>query len=217
MTKNVRVATIAVLLAISCSATLAQEAPGKFDIGLRGSVLLGDGVPANDILGFGVIARYRLNKGWFLGAGIDRYEYDFEHPAKLVGLVQDPNESDIDAAADSTVINFLAGKLYNETDHGFDWFWSAGIGFTTPNVDDVSGPTDTGGMFDITFDVGSEIHVMGTIGTSYNFSSSWSTSFSARIEHHFMDILVTDRVTGNTAQIDSQTPIGAYISLNYKF
>ena len=59
--------------------------------------------------------------------------------------------------------------------------------------------------------------LIGIIGSSYNFSEKWSTSFAARIEHHFMDVLVTDTVTGNTFQIDSQSPLGAYISLNYKF
>lgn len=201
----------------SCTLAFSQDDESNFEIGLRANVLLGDGVPANDILGFGVIGRYPLRNGWFIAATIDTYEYDFENPTKIVGLRQDPNVDVIDALADSTVLGAAIGRLYNKTEHGFDWFWSMGIGFASPNIDDVSGPTDSGGTFDITFDVGNEIHLMGTVGTSYNFSESWSTSFSARIEHHFMDILVTDTVTGNTAQIDSQSPMGAYLSLNYKF
>ena len=205
------------IIVFSCSFAVAKDDESKFDVGLRGNVLLGDGVPANDILGFGVIARFKLNNGWFIGAGLDTYAYDFEHPANLVGLRQDPDLPAIDASAENTVINASIGRLHNETDHGFDWFWTLGVGFASPTVDDVSGPTDTGGMFDITFDVSHEIHLMGTIGSSYNFSEKWSTSFAARIEHHFMDVLVTDTVTGNTFQIDSQSPLGAYISLNYKF
>lgn len=195
----------------------SQADESKFELGLRANVLLGDGVPANDILGAGVIGRYRLNNGWFIGAGLDSYEYDFERPYELVGVEQDPNVDVIDAAADSTVLSGSFGRLNNETDRGFDWFWTLGIGFASPDVEDVSGPTDTGGTFDLTFDVGNEIHLMATLGTSYNFSSSWSTSFAARLEHHFMDILITDSVTGNTATIDSQSPVGAYWSLNYRF
>jgi len=205
------------IIAFSCSFAVAEDDESNFDIGLRGNVLLGDGVPANDILGFGVIARYKLNNGWFIGAGLDSYAYDFEHPADLVGLRQDPDLPAIDASAENTVLNASIGHLYNETDRGFDWFWTLGIGFASPTVDDVSGPTDTGGTFDMTFDVSDEIHLMGTIGSSYNFSEKWSAGFAARIEHHFMDVLVTDTVTGNTFQIDSQSPLGAYISLNYKF
>jgi len=208
---------LAVAAALFCAPVFSQDDATRFEVGLRANVLLGDGVPSNDILGYGLIGRYPLNNGWFIGGTLDTYEYDFEHPTKIVGISQDPNVDVIDALADSTVLGAAFGRLYNSTDRGFDWYWSLGIGFASPNVEDVSGPTDTGGTFDLTFDVGNEIHLMGTLGTSYNFSESWSTSFSARIEHHFMDVLVTDTVTGSSAKIDSQSPMGAYLSLNYKF
>ncbi len=208
---------LAVFTTLVLMTGLSQAEDSKFEIGLRGNVLLGDGVPANDILGLGVIGRYRLNNGWFIGAGLDTYNYDYERPWKIVGLRQDPNVATIDASADNTVLSGSLGRLYNETDHGFDWFWTLGLGFGSANVDDVAGPTDTGGTFDMTFDVGSEIHVMATLGSSYNFSENWSTSFTARVEHHFMDVLITDRVSGNIAKIDSQSPLGAYLSLNYRF
>lgn len=195
----------------------AYSDEARYEIGLRANVLLGDGVPANDILGAGVIARYRLTNGWFIGAGIDTYAFDYERPWRIVGLAQDPNVATIDASADSTVLNGSIGRLYNETNHGFDWFWTLGIGFASVNVDDVVGPTDTGEAFDIMTDAGSEIHLMATLGSSYNFSDSWSASFAARVEHHFMDVLITDRVSGNTAKLDSQSPIGAFFSLNYRF
>ena len=209
-----RAATIFALVLLA--GTVAAE-DSKFEVGLRANVLLGDGTPANDILGLGVMGRYRLNDGWFVGAGIDTYAYDYERPWKILGLRQDPNVPTIDAAADSTVFNGSFGRLYNETDHGFDWFWSLGLGFASPGVDDVVGPTDAGSTFDIRTDVGSEIHLMATLGSSYNFSKSWSTSFSARVEHHFMDVLITDQVSGDTAKIDSQSPIGAFWSLSYRF
>ena len=172
---------------------------------------------ANDILGFGVIGRYKLRDGWFIGAALDSYEYDFERPAKVVGITQDPAPGVIDADGSYTSISGSIGRIYGETNRGFDWFWTLGLGFASPSVDDVSGPTDTGGTFDITFDAGDEIHVMGALGTSYNFSSTWSVSLTARLEHHFMDILVTDRVSGNTAKIDSQTAMGASLSFSYRF
>jgi hypothetical protein len=178
--KSQRFAIFLVLLMLA-STTHADET--RYEIGLRANVLLGDGVPANDILGLGVIGRYRLKDGWFIGAGLDLYDYDFERPWRIVGLEQDPNVSTINAQADNTVLSGMFGRLYNETDHGFDWFWTLGIGFASP----------------------------------YNFSESWFVSFAARVEHHFMDVLITDRVTGNTAKVDSQSPLGAYPSLNYKF
>lgn len=215
MTKHQRVGAVILALALITCTGYAEDL--KFEVGLRGNVLLGDGVPNNDVLGYGVIARYRLNDGWFIGAGIDAYAYDFERPWRVVGLEQDPNIGTIDASTTNTVFNGAFGRLYNETDQGLDWFWTLGVGYSSPTVDDVSGPTDTGGTFDMTFDVGSEIHLMATLGSSYNFSSNWSASFAARIEHHFMDVLVTDRVSGNSEKIDSQSPLGAYLSLNYRF
>ncbi len=208
---------VAIFLVLFLLVSTAYSDETRYEIGLRANVLLGDGVPANDILGLGVIGRYHLKDGWFIGAGLDLYEYDFERPWRIVGIEQDPGVATIDAAADSTVISGSFGRLYNETDHGFDWFWALGVGFSSLNVDDVAGPTDSGGTFDLTFDVGNEIHLMATLGSSYNFSESWSASFAARVEHHFMDVLITDRVSGNTAKIDSQSPIGAFLSLNYRF
>ena len=208
---------LAIFLLLFILVPTAHSDETRYEVGLRANVLLGDGVPANDILGLGVIGRYRLNDGWFIGAGLDLYDYDFERPWRVVGLEQDPNVDTIDAPADNTVLSGSIGRLYNETDHGFDWFWTLGIGLASPNVDDVAGPTDVGGTFDLTFDVGSEIHLMATLGSSYNFSESWSASFAARVEHHFMDVLITDRISGNTAKVDSQSPVGAFISLNYRF
>ena len=207
--------TTLMALALLAVASYAEEA--EFEVGVRANVLLGDGVPANDILGLGVIGRYRLSDGWFVGLGLDRYEFDFERPWRVVGIEQDPATDVIDAPADSTVFSGSLGRLYNETDHGFDWFWTLGLGYSLPNVDDVSGPTDTGGTFDLTFDVGNEFHLMASLGSSYNFSSSWSATFAARLEHHFMDVLITDQVSGSTAKVDSQTPVGIYLSLNYRF
>lgn len=200
---------------LAMTTTPAEESP--YEIGLRFNVLLGDGVPANDILGLGVMGRYQLKEGWFVGAGLDTYEYDFERPSAVVGIAQDPNVDVIDALADSTVISGAIGRHYGNFDQGFDWFWSAGVGIGLPSVDDVGGPTDSGGTFDLTFDANTEIHLMLSLGTTYNFSPSWSASFAARVEHHFMDILVEDRVTGAAVKLDAQTPLGAYISLNYEF
>jgi hypothetical protein len=209
--------SFAIFLVLFLLVPTAQSDETRYEIGLRANVLLGDGVPANDILGLGVIGRYRLTDGWFIGAGLDLYDYDFERPWRVVGLEQDPNADIIDASADNTVFSGSFGRLYNETNHGFDWFWTLGLGFAFPSVDDIAGPTDTGGTFDLIFDVGNEIHLMATLGSSYNFSESWSASFAARVEHHFMDVLITDRVSGNTAKVDSQSPVGAFFSLNYRF
>ncbi len=203
-----------IALVLPCSAI----ADGlKTEFGLRANVLLGSGKPANDILGAGLVGRRYRDGGWFFGGSIDTYIYDFERPASYVGLTQDPNVDTIDADGTSTVIAGFLGREYDVADSGFRWFWTAGLGVGFADVDDASGPTDTGGSFDLTFKVDTEIHVMAALGTTYDFSPKWSATFAARLEHHFMGIEITDQVTGNTASIDSQTVMGAYLSLNYRF
>jgi len=48
---------------VNFDSNVAYAQDSKIDIGLRANVLLGDGVPANDILGAGLIGRYRLDNG----------------------------------------------------------------------------------------------------------------------------------------------------------
>jgi len=208
---------VTVFLVLCLMVSTAHSDETRYEIGLRANVLLGDGVPANDILGFGIIGRYDLQNGWYAGATLDTYAYDFERPSLILGIAQDPGVEDIDALASNTVLGGFVGRHYGDSSQGFDWFWTAGLGIGIPDVDDISGPTDMGGTFDLTFDAKTEIHLMGTFGTSYHFTPVWSATFSARLEHHFMDIRVTDKVSGSTEKVDSQSPFGAYLSINYRF
>jgi len=209
--------SVAIFLLFFLQVSMAHSDETRYEIGLRANVLLGDGVPANDILGFGVIGRYNLQNGWFAGAILDTYDYDFERPSLILGIPQDPTVEDIDAAASNIVLSGFVGRHYGDASHGFDWFWTVGLGAGFPDIDDVAGPTSSGGTFDITFDASTEIHLMGSFGTSYHFTPAWSATFAARLEHHFMDIQVTDRVSGATGKVDSQSPVGAYLSINYSF
>ena len=195
--------------------SIAQER--GIDLGARTTVLLGDGTPANDIPGYGLIGRYWLDNGWFITGTLDAYEYDFERPAALVGIMQDPNVDVIDATGESTVLGAMIGKKFGETDSSFDWFWSAGVAVGFPDIGDVSGPTDSGGMFDMTFDVGTEYHLTTALGGEYQFNPQWYATLAARLEQHFIDILVTDRISGNTRVQDNQLTHGAYLSLSYQF
>lgn len=214
---HIKVQSIAVFVTLFALISTAYSEEFQYQIGLRGNVLLGDGVPANDILGLGVIGRYYLHDRWFVAAALDRYNYDFERPSEIAGIPQDPAIKAIDASATNTVLSGLVGRRYGDSSRGFDWFWAVGLGIGFPDVDDVSGPTDSGGTFDLTFDAKTEIHIMGNLGTSYHFTPAWAVTFAARIEHHFMDVQITDNVSGATANVDSQSPIGAYLGVGYSF
>lgn len=212
---NIKTATATSLILVLTLCGQAQ-AQSRFELGLRGNVLLGDGVPANDILGFGLIGKYYLSDGWFLAGTLDAYDYDFERPYQVVGLSQDPGVKTIDSKIKSTTLGAALGRHYGDKS-GFDWFWSAGVGVGFPDSTNVSGPTDTGTTFDLVIDAKTEIQIMGTLGTTYYSSGRWSFTAAARAEHHFLDITVTDQVTGNTGKVESQTPLGAYLSVNVAF
>lgn len=193
----------------------AEEPQNEF--GLRANVLLGDGKPANDILGAGLVWRHNRHSGWFFGGSLDTYAFDFERPASYLGIRQDPDVDVIDATATSTVLGGFMGREYGDTNNGWRWFWSVGLGAGFGSVDNVSGPIDGGGSFDLTIDRGTEVHLQGALGTTWYFTSQWSASFTARVEHHFMDVNITDNISGAKTSIDSQSPVGASLSLNYRF
>lgn len=205
------------ILVIFILAPVCEAEEPQYEFGLRANVLLGDGVPSNDILGTGLIGRRYLDNGWFVGGSVDAYAYDFERPASLLGITQDPDVDVLDADGTATVLAGFVGREYGDANTGFRWFWTAGLGAGFSSVDDLSGPLAGGGAFDLEFDSGTEIHLMTTVGTSWYFSSRWSASFTARVEHHIMDTKITDRISGAETSIDSQSPIGAYLSLNYRF
>jgi len=199
----------------SVSPGFGQESQWEFSV--RGNVMQSDGVPASDVFGIGVISRYYLNDGWFAGAALDTTEFNFEQPSAILGIPQDPAAEAVDAASSNTIFSAFMGRQYGDMSKGFDWFWTAGLGVGFPDVEDVTGPVDGGGTFDITTNSGTEIHLITSLGTSYHFSSEWSATFTAQVEQHFRDHRITDRISNSTTTIDSQRPVGLSISLNRRF
>jgi hypothetical protein len=64
----------------------AQESDARFDIGLRGIILLSKGQPANDMIGEGLIARWRVRDQWHLGIAFDSATFDYETPNRGLGI-----------------------------------------------------------------------------------------------------------------------------------
>ena len=93
----------------------------RFDLGLRGIITAADGEPANDIPGYGVFGHYRLNDRWALGFAVDQTEYDFEEPARIVGLQQDPDLPPVDVKAEATVVSAWLQRNFER------WFVGAGL------------------------------------------------------------------------------------------
>jgi hypothetical protein len=186
----------------------------RFAIGGRFNALAADGEPANDMLGVGVYGYYRLKENWFVGVALDASDFDFERPHKILGL----SAKTVDADASSTTVSAWIERRYDRPGKRLDWFWGAGLGFSSVDVDDVTGPTDAGGTFNIKTDVDTETVLLGSIGYRYPFANSqWSLQGALRIEQHLADWEVFDRVSGRVDNIDDYTVKGIHFGIERSF
>lgn len=204
---------IVVLLA-SLHAPSARAEDQRFEIGARATLVTAGGEPTNDQMGAGVYGKYRLNEKWLVGGAIDFMSGDFERPYEILGKIS-PEE--IDSTVDSTIFSGWIEREYGKQDRKLKWFWSAGLGFTSPDADDVTGPLAGGGTFDITTDPGSEILVSGAGGLRRGFSRRFGFEFGVRVDQHFADWDLTDRSDGTTGSIDDYTAWGGYFGLRIAF
>lgn len=203
------------LTAISIT-SYAQE--GDMSLGLYGNIVGSSGEPSNDVLGIGLIGNYQLKDNWFVDIEFIHSEADFERPWKVVGIVQDETtEKTIDALYTSTLIMAQMGQNINSGSNSYDYYWSAGLGFHTIDVDDVSGPVLGGGTFTITTDAGTETIIGGKLGIKQHLSDSWSMNYALRIDYHLADWTVTDTVSSTTAKISDYATYGALIGVQKKF
>ena len=220
--ESVRGAGYLLLLATLLSAVAAGDGAAladdtKFDIGVNASVVTAGGEPANDMIGISLYGRYRLSPRWLVGFGVAQAEYDFERPWKTLGLEQDPSVETIDTTATALSFNGWIEAEYGRPESSLRWFWSAGLGFTSPEVDDVTGGLAGGGTFDITTDAGNEFLLSVAGGVRCAFGRHWGGEFALRVDQHFADWEVQDRVSGLETTIDSYTGLGAHAGVFVRF
>jgi hypothetical protein len=166
----------------------------------------------------GVYGEYRLSGDrWFVGAALDQYSYDFERPWMVLGLVQDPNVDVIDTSTDALQVSGWFGGECGAAEKRLHWVWTAGLGFSSPSADDVTGPLMGTGTFDITTDPGTEIILSATGGLRYRMGERWSLQFGVRVDHHLADWTVYDRVSDTTATISDYTGFGGNLGFGFRF
>lgn len=196
-------------------ATPAGAQAQRFDLGVRGILTAADGEPANDIPGFGVFGHYRLNDRWSLGLAVDQTEYDFEEPARIVGLRQDPTLEPVDVVAEATVISLWLQRDYAR--NRVTWFWGAGLGLASIDVPDATGPLAGPGTFDIRTEADSEVIASLTAGVLRRFGDRWFLEFALRADQHFADWKLTDRVSGATGAVDDYLALGGHLGIGFRF
>lgn len=202
--------------ALAALAALAFENPAsaqdqRFDLGLRGIITGADGEPANDIPGYGAFGHYRLNDRWALGFAVDRTEYDFEQPARVVGLQQDPDLPVIDAKAEATVVSAWLQRNFGP------WFLGAGLGFASVDVPDATGPLNGPGTFHVETEVDTEFLASLIAGFQWRLGERWLLEFALRGDQHFAEWIVTDRISGRTATIDDYLALGGHVGAGFRF
>jgi hypothetical protein len=203
--------------AVSAIGTTAHAQERRMDIGVRVVLAAADGEPANDIPGAGVVAHYTLNDDWILGAAVDRTEYDFEEPASIVGIVQDPALEPVDALNEGTAISLWVERALSEPSQPLSFFVGAGVGAVFLDVPDVSGARADGGQFDIHTEADTEITLAILGGIRRRFGERWQAEFALRAEQHFANWRVTDRVTGAQGSIDDYFTWAGYLAVNWRF
>ncbi len=188
-----------------------QAQQGFTDFGMRGGVELGDGIPANDIISYGIYTHYQFSNGFLLGLALDISGYDFEGPAQIVGVTQNLSLKTIDASAQATNIT----AWYEQ--RGASWYWRAGLGVGIVDVDDVSGPVQGGGTFNIKTDASTEYLLLGGVGYRYKFNQNWGLDSYFGLNHHIADWKVRDTVSGRTGTVGGYTDYSIQLGIDYSF
>jgi len=217
LTPIVRLTGLGLALSVIVGPETLEGEETRFEIVPRFVVVTAGGEPANDILGFGFAGRFRLSEQWLLGFAVDRADYDFEQPARTLGLKQDPSAEPIDAKATATALSGWIEREYSAGSGRFRFFWNGGVGVASPDVDDVSGPLSGGGSFDITTDPGTELILSLGGGVKARLWKHLALELAARADHHLMDWEVMDRVSGRSGKLDDYTGIGGHFGLNFRF
>lgn len=196
---------------------LARGQEGRFDLGVRAVLTGADGEPANDIPGYGAFGHYRLSDRWKLGFAVDTAEFDFEQPAKVLGLRQSESVDVIDSLAESTTVSAWIERTFGRPQGRTEWFLGAGLGLASVDVPDASGPLQGGGRFDIETEVDSEIVAQLLGGLRLHFGRRWGLEFALRADQHFAKWEVRDRVSGRTATIDDYRALGGHLGVSFRF
>lgn len=197
-------------------ASYAQE--GEISFGLFGNIVGSSGKPSNDVLGIGLIGNYQLKDKWFIDIELIHSEADFERPWKTLGIVQDETtEKTIDAVYTSNLLMAQIGQNMSSGSSSFDYYWSAGLGFNSMDVETVSGPVLGGGTFNITTDTRTETIIGGKLGIKQHLSDNWSMNYALRADYHLADWTVTDTISNTTTKIEDYTTYGMLIGAQMKF
>src|SRR5688500_1815985 len=193
----------------------ADEA-GKVKLGLRLGTSLASGVPANDMPGYGIYGLYALNDQWSVGLGIYLAEFDYEEPARQVGLPLDPDAEPIDAKAEQMIYSAIVERAFSPPDARRQWFLGAKLGVADTDVPVVTGPTATGDTSEIYTEVDREIIVSLLGGLRQRFGERWFGEFTVSADQHFAAWEAMDGGSGADGRSGDYFADGVHRGMGYR-
>ena len=207
--------TIAAVLLIGNPLVLLADSHSVYEFTPRLNIVAGDGEPSNDIPGIGLAIHRKISNEWYLGINIDHSPlFDFEDTAGLVDGLDE--EGIVDADGTHTMITLVGERRYAMESAGWTGFWNIGGGINEVDIDDVDGPLSGGGTYDIETDVDTELIMIGNAGWIQQLGGTWSARYEITAEYHSADWEMTDKISGNTGDIDDYTVYGFRLGLTYR-
>jgi hypothetical protein len=210
-----KAASVLLPLLVPCAATAGEA--GRVDVGLRLGTSLASGVPANDMPGYGIHALHALNDRWSVGLGLYVTEFDYEEPARQVGLPLDPDAEPIDAKADQRIYSAIVERLFSEPDARRQWFAGGKLAMADTDVPAVTGLTATGETFEIHTAVDSEVIASLFGGIRQRFGKRWFGEFTLSADQHFAAWKSEDRISGATGGNGDYFAYGFHLGIGYRF
>ena len=202
-----------VLIAIGCDAAIAEER--RVDVGVRGVVIVGDGQPANDMIGYGVVGRWEFRQSWHLGLAFDAVTFDYETPYRALGI---ESVEEIDPSNEFRRVSVLIERRYERPASPWIWFWTAGVGFASIDVGaNAVGTTPGGQSFEIATTADDETHFIVGGGLRRSIGEHLALEAALTLQHYTTGYQLMDVVSGVTSSIGSQTPYGLTLGITYGF
>ncbi len=189
----------------------------RFDIGLHLKVGLGDGVPANDIVGYGLTSAFVVGEDWRIRFTVDQVdEFDFERPWKVVGLVQHPDDPVVDSLGSMTTLSMNASKIFKKGET-LEWTLGGGLGVAVMAIDDATGFTTDDSFFVMHTETGKDM-ILSLVGAMrINFAANWAFDFTLSLDRHFADWQVLDRVSQATGTVDDFSVQTFKVGVAYRY
>ena len=206
---RIAIATAVALVSTPRFAAATEARP--WSAGYRFELLTADGRPANDMMGSGAFLRYPISADWLVEGAVSYYEYDFEDPQRILGFAGTLVE-DADSRTRSTVVSMRMERSWKCRFGLLRPLAFAGLGMGYAVVDDRSGAAD-GRRFDIDSEGGIETIPACGVGVRY-VRNGWSADAGVKMERHFADWNLKDRLSGAEGEVGSYTSWGCWAGLS---